>query len=170
MKTSELKSCLTAHLATEAHAAKLEELQTKAAAELATLENAGDLQHVPTLEKIGRLRLQLDLIPARLVAMGQATEASRVHLLESAEQFVEQTLLPKISVVRAIAAKNNTQTLNAAYSGPKLLAAVNESDTVSQLDQFPRTLLRDSHPADAKEYVSRRLAIWQQVLKIEKAL
>jgi hypothetical protein len=170
MKSYELKSALDAHAKFGEQIAALETLQEKSASKLTALESNGNLEDQGTLEKISTLRVQVDLIPARIAVQEQCQAASLTQLLESTEEFVEKTLRPKLATLRAAAEEKVKSSLESICSGQKLINAINQSDLVSSINQISFSLQRDGDPSAPQLYVARRLAVLDQILKIEKSI
>jgi hypothetical protein len=170
MKKSELTALLEGHAKFGEQIAALESLHQKTTEALAELEASGNLEDNATLDKISRLRVKVDLLLSRCPALEEEQTASLAGLLAGAEEFVEQTLQPKIKVVRASAVEKIRTALASIYSGNKLVNAINESDVILSIDQLGLGLQREPEPSFPLEYVARRLAAWDQLLKIEKSL
>jgi hypothetical protein len=169
MKKPELNALLEAHAKFGEQISSLENLHQKTTEALAEMEATGNLEDQAILDKISRLRVRADLLPERCATLAVEQETSLVGLLAGAEEFVEQTLQPKIKAVWAAAVEKVKATLAGIYSGQKLIFAVNESDVVLSLDQIARGLQRDADPASPTEYAARRLAVLDQLSKIEKS-
>jgi len=170
MKMNELKAALDGHTQLGGKIASLQTLQEKCSNALVGLEDEASLEDQNALEKIGRLRIQSDLLPSRIAALEEARETSRLQLLTGAEEFGEAVLRPKIKTLRVAAVEKARGQLAGLYSGDKLVHAINQSAIVLSLDQISAGLQRDPDPASPREYVTRRMAVLDQLQKIEKTI
>ena len=166
MKLNELKASIEGYKNLGGKIAGLETLMQTNKVELTRLAEGADLENAAFLDKIGRLRVQAELIPSRIAALESDFETARVKLLAATEEFTENTIQPKIKALRATAAEDAKNQLASTYSGNQLIHAVNSSDKIRFLDGIASGLNRDPEPSFPVDYALRRIAVLEQLSKI----
>ena len=164
----------------EAAVAKRAALETEIASSQNRLAETGaripemvatvDLDDAPAMAELGKLQLEVSILPARIVVKQEALAKAEAGILAACEEFVRTVLNPQARAIEARArAKVEAELRQHLETGPDLIRGVEHSKLVRSA--VANVMGLEANPHDGPTgYAGRILKAWQATEQFEAKL
>lgn len=122
-----------------------------------------DLDDAPAMAELGKLYLEVSILPARITAKQEALAKAEAGIFEACHQFIETVLNPQAKLIEARARANvESELRHHLDTGPDLTRGVEHSKLVTSA--AANVMRLESNPYDGpRGYAARVLAAWKSV-------
>jgi hypothetical protein len=126
-----------------------------------------DLDDAPAMAELGRLHLEVSILPARIMALQEALAKAEAGILAACHEFVEAVLNPQARAIEARArAKVEAELKQHLEPGPDLTRGVEHSKLVTSA--AANVMKLEANPHDGpRGYAGRILEAWKAVETFE---
>ena len=122
-----------------------------------------DLDDAPAMAELGKLHLEVSILPARIMVKQDALAKAEAGILAACEEFIRTVLNPQARAIEARArAKAEAELRQHLEPGPDLIRGVEHSKLVRSA--VANVMSLEANPLDGPTgYAGRVLAAWQAV-------
>ncbi|MGO9203123.1 MAG: hypothetical protein ACLQM8_21595 [Limisphaerales bacterium] len=156
-----LESALETVLASQEKLRREEAVVTRAAAELAEIECAGDLEDQVVVARAGALFTIATLAPKRRAALQEKLLDAQKTLVEARDDFFRSHVHPRFKDIHNRAISKAEKALAPYYSDPNSLRqAALRSDLLKKLPGLSEHLIGNNSPNEAVARARSLIALW----------